>query len=316
MAAPRRTLTALFATVALGLAAGPVLADVFRYQDKQGNWVFTDRAPPAEQAHERVELDSRGADMPVVEVRRDPVPGGAQIIARNECLCPAQVAVWLTAADNLQGELAAQRALAVLPPGAEQTVMVLRARQTGAPMAFELQHGFILGDPAAEHRPDVPYLPPIGPASEFLVTQAAPDRITHVTPDSQHAIDIAMPEGSGVFAAREGTVVAVAYANFLGGVDAAKFVSKANQVRILHDDGTFAVYAHLAWDSIRVRPGQRVARGERIAASGNTGFTTGPHLHFVVLRNEGLKSVSIPVRFSNGRGGVVTPRTGQPLVNP
>jgi len=87
-------------------------------------------------------------------------------------------------------------------------------------------------------------------------------------------------------------------------------------VRVLHDDGTFAVYAHLAWDSIRVRPGQQVARGERIAASGNTGFTTGPHLHFVVLRNEGLKSVSVPVRFSNGRGGVVTPRTGQPLVNP
>lgn len=316
MAASRRTLTVVLATVGLGLATGPVPADVYRYQDEQGNWVFTDREPPAEQAHERVELDRRGADMPVVEVRRDPVPGGAQIIARNECLCPAQLAVWITAADNLQGELAAQRALAVLPPGAEQTVMVLRARQTGAPMSFELQHGFILGDPAAEHRPDVSYLPPIAPASEFLVTQAAPDRITHVTPDSQHAIDIAMPEGSGVFAAREGTVVAVAYANFLGGVDAAKFVSKANQVRILHDDGTFAVYAHLAWDSIRVRPGQRVARGERIAASGNTGFTTGPHLHFVVLRNEGLKSVSVPVRFSNGRGGVVTPRTGQPLVNP
>ncbi len=316
MAAARRALSPLLCCAVLGLTAESAPADVYRYQDEFGNWVFTDREPPAAQAHERVPLDSRSADMPVVDVRRDPVPGGAQIIARNECLCPAQVAVWVTAADNLQGELEANRALAVLPPGAEQTVMVLRAQQTAAPLSFELQHGFILGDPAAEHRPAVPYLPPIAPASEFLVTQAAPDRITHVTPDSQHAIDIAMPEGSGVFAAREGTVVAVAYANFLGGVDAAKFVSKANQVRVLHDDGTFAVYAHLAWDSIRVRPGQQVARGERIAASGNTGFTTGPHLHFVVLRNEGLKSVSVPVRFSNGRGGVVTPRTGQPLVNP
>lgn len=316
MAAPGRALTGFLSAAALGLACGPLLADVYRYQDERGNWVFTDREPPAAQAHERVQLDYRSAEMPVVEVRRDPVPGGAQIIARNECLCPAQVAVWVTGADNLEGELAANRATAVLPPGAEQTVMVLRARQTGAPMSFEMKHGFVLGDPAAKHRPEVAYLPPIAPASEFLVTQASPDRITHVTPDSQHAIDIAMPEGSGVFAAREGVVVAVAYANFLGGVDAAKFVSKANQVRILHDDGTFAVYAHLAWDSIRVRPGLRVARGERIAASGNTGFTTGPHLHFVVLRNDGLQSVSVPVRFSDGRGGVVTPRTGQLLVHP
>lgn len=316
MAASPRTLTGLLAAAVLGLAAGPALTDVYRYQDESGNWVFTDREPPAEQAHERVALDNGSAEMPVVMVRRNPVPGGAQIIARNECLCPAQVAVWITDADNLQGELEANRALAVLPAGAEQTVMVLRARQVGAPMSFELQHGFVLGDPAAEHLPEGAYLPPIAPASGFQVTQAYPQRVTHVTPDSEYAVDIAMPEGSGVFAAREGVVVAVAYANFLGGVDAAKFVSKANQVRILHDDGTFAIYAHLAWDSIRVRPGQRVARGERIAASGNTGFTTGPHLHFVVLRNEGLRSVSLPVRFSDGRGGVVTPRAGQPLVNP
>ncbi len=316
MAAARRALTGLVAATGLALVAGSVQADAYRYQDESGNWVFTDRPPPADQAHETVPLTKGGADMPMVDVRRKPVAGGAQIIARNECLCPAQVAVWLTAADNLQGELEANRSVAVLPAGAEQTLMVLRARQTGAPLSFELKHGFVLGDPAAEHRPELPYLPPIAPASEFLVTQAFPDQMTHATPDSRYAVDIAMPEGSGVFAAREGVVVAVAYANFLGGEDAAKFASKANQVRILHADGTFAIYAHLAWDSIRVRPGQRVARGERIAASGNTGFTTGPHLHFVVLRNEGLRSVALPVNFSDGRGGVVTPRTGQQLINP
>ena len=174
MAAARRALTGLVAATGLALVAGPAQADAYRYQDESGNWVFTDRPPPADQAHETVPLTTRGADMPMVDVRRKPVAGGAQIIARNECLCPAQVAVWLTAADNLQGELEANRSVAVLPAGAEQTLMVLRARQTGAPLSFELKHGFVLGDPAAEHRPELPYLPPIAPASEFLVTQAFP----------------------------------------------------------------------------------------------------------------------------------------------
>lgn len=312
MATARLALT----LTAIALLGFPAAADVYRYQDEQGNWVFTDRQPPATQAHERVTLNSGGAEMPVVDVRSEAQPGGVQIIARNECRCPAEVAVWVTEADNIAGGVDANRAVTVLPAGAEQTVMVLKARQTGAPMSYELQQGFVLGDPAAEHRPEAAYLPPIAPAAEFLVTQAFPDQVTHGTPDSRHAIDIAMPEGSGVFAARAGSVVAVAYANFRGGANAAQFASKANLVRILHDDGTFAIYAHLAWDSIRVRPGQRVARGERIAASGNTGFSTGPHLHFAVLRNEGLQSVSVPVRFSDGRGGLVVPRTGQALINP
>ena len=56
-------------------------------------------------------------------------------------------------------------------------------------------------------------------------------------------------------------------------------------VQILHEDGTIAVYAHLHWDSIRVRIGDHVSRGQYIANSGSTGFSSGPHLHFAVIRN-------------------------------
>ncbi|HSG66493.1 MAG TPA: M23 family metallopeptidase, partial [Gammaproteobacteria bacterium] len=69
-----------------------------------------------------------------------------------------------------------------------------------------------------------------------------------------------------------------------------------------------ALYAHLQWDSIRVEPGQRVARGELLARSGNTGFSTGPHLHFVVQRNRGGFVVSVPVEFAGADGGPVSPR--------
>jgi murein DD-endopeptidase MepM/ murein hydrolase activator NlpD len=56
-----------------------------------------------------------------------------------------------------------------------------------------------------------------------------------------------------------------------------------------------AIDGHLNWNTIRVTPGQHVTRGEYIADSGNTGFTTGPPLHFAVQRNRGGAIVSVRV---------------------
>jgi murein DD-endopeptidase MepM/ murein hydrolase activator NlpD len=121
-----------------------------------------------------------------------------------------------------------------------------------------------------------------------------------------------MPVGSAVHAAREGVVINVAHKFFRGGTTQ-EMRDEANFVQILHDDGTTAVYAHLQLDTVRVHPGQRVARGEFIANSGNTGYSSGPHLHFVVLRNAGLRSESVPVTFAGPGGTSLAPRTGQVL---
>jgi murein DD-endopeptidase MepM/ murein hydrolase activator NlpD len=59
-----------------------------------------------------------------------------------------------------------------------------------------------------------------------------------------------------------------------------------NFVRVLHDDGTMGVYLHLKQGSVSVE-GQRVMVGSALALSGNTGNSSGPHLHFVVQRNTG-----------------------------
>jgi murein DD-endopeptidase MepM/ murein hydrolase activator NlpD len=144
------------------------------------------------------------------------------------------------------------------------------------------------------------------------VSQAYPDHITHVTPDSLYAVDIALPDGTAVYAARAGTVINVRHDGFRGGT-VSVMSDQANLIEILHDDGTIAVYGHLHWDSIRVRIGQHVALGEYIADSGNTGFSSGPHLHFAVWRNAGGADISLPVQFAGPADTSVTPVTGMEL---
>ena len=64
------------------------------------------------------------------------------------------------------------------------------------------------------------------------------------------------------------------------------------------------LYAHLDANGVFVRPGQRVRRGQRLGLSGNTGFSTGPHLHFVIQANRGMRLESLPFRMF-GPGGVL-----------
>ncbi|MGB5690717.1 MAG: M23 family metallopeptidase, partial [Woeseiaceae bacterium] len=97
------------------------------------------------------------------------------------------------------------------------------------------------------------------------------------------------------------------------GPDADLYADLANIVRVLHDDGTFAVYAHLNWNSIRVNPGERVHAGQYIADSGNTGFSSGPHLHFAVQRNVGMFVESLPVTFRGPGDSSINPRSGMTL---
>ncbi|MDH3267085.1 MAG: M23 family metallopeptidase, partial [Gammaproteobacteria bacterium] len=113
--------------------------------------------------------------------------------------------------------------------------------------------------------------------------------------------------------ARDGIVFDVASNNFRNGQDIDRDGPAANVVRILHDDGTYAIYAHLNTNTIRVRPGDRVNRGDYIADSGNTGYSTGPHLHFAVVRNIGLRIQSVPVTFTGANAQSVTPASGQLL---
>jgi len=139
----------------------------------------------------------------------------------------------------------------------------------------------------------------------YRVTQGYNGKFSHQG-SNRFAIDWQMPEGTPVCAARGGLVVKVKDDSSIGGANI-KFDPFNNYVLIRHDDGTLGHYCHLKKGGVKVVPGQRVNPGDIIALSGNTGFSSGAHLHFCVFKTrDGKERESIPVKFHNGDGTEVT----------
>jgi murein DD-endopeptidase MepM/ murein hydrolase activator NlpD len=281
---------------------------LYKYQDADGVWVYTDRQPQGEQTYEEAELAQR-LEKAEVRLHQLNVDNGWLLIAENTYFAPVQIAYQLVKMQNLDSQTP-ERGTYVLPERSETELLTVGRGEVTGPSSFEYQFQYIPGDPSARHEPREPYRLPFAAASSFPVSQAYPERITHGDPSSEHAIDFVMPVGSGVYAARGGVVIDVASEFFGSGLDMSADGPRANVVRVLHGDGTMSLYAHLNWNSIRVVPGQRVQRGEYLADSGNTGFTTGPHLHFVVQRNSGGAIVSVPTQFEGPAGESITLLTG------
>lgn len=117
--------------------------------------------------------------------------------------------------------------------------------------------------------------------------------------NQQFAYDFEMPTGTGIYAVRSGIVISLE-ASFSDGTGRA---GEENQVSIQHDDGSVAQYIHLTTSGVLVELEQVVEQGELIGASGNSGNSTGPHLHFHVLERfcplHDTSCPTIPVSFKN-----------------
>ncbi len=302
------------AVVLLGLlgAATVQAQSLYKYRAPSGEWIFSDRPPPDGDAEEVRTLQPTLVQGSVV-VETSNTAEGALFVVNNRFHAPVELYLRFRQIRGYAYPDPDEPLRWVIPPQSERTLLTLVRDGTADTPATEYEYTYQIGDPRARHSPARPYRVPFSVASAFPVTQAYPDIVTHSTPDSYHAVDIAMPIGTDIVAARDGIVFDVSSDNFRAGMDRERDGPAANVVKILHDDGTWAIYAHLNWNSIRVRPGDRVARGEYIADSGNTGFSSGPHLHFAVLRNAGLMSESVPVRFEGANSAVVTPATGSVL---
>ncbi|MFE8938565.1 peptidoglycan DD-metalloendopeptidase family protein [Streptomyces sp. NPDC007872] len=102
-------------------------------------------------------------------------------------------------------------------------------------------------------------------------------------------VDFPVPTGTSVRAAADGRVVSAGWGGAYG-----------YQIVLRHDDGRYSQYAHLS--ALAVREGQRVGAGQRIARSGSTGNSSGPHLHFEIRTGPGYGSDIDPLAYLRARG--------------
>lgn len=286
---------------------------LYKYRGENGEWIYSDRKPADDGGVEVRRLES-SFEQPDFSVTHELVDGGIEFVAHNAFYAPIEVRLKFDVLRGMDQPDSNQTLRWVVEPRSDVQLLNLEIRPESEEAPYvEFRFEYMLGDPLAQHTAGDGYRAPFAAGVEFPITQAYPSTITHQSVDSRHAIDLAMPVGTDIVAARAGVVFDVAANNYRGGVDRERDAPAANIVRILHDDGTFALYAHLNWNSIRVKPGDRVRQGEYIADSGNTGFSSGPHLHFSVQKNAGLRIQSLPVWFKGIDANKVVPRTGDLL---
>lgn len=302
------------AVLALTVCAPAPAQTLYKYRDDKGNWVYTDRSPGDSEAVETRRLDP-GPKPASVEVVQERVDNEIRIIASNGLHAPVEIGMVINELSGVGSPRKKDDLRWVVAPRSKRILLTLPAVAGATYQRVEFEYDYMPGDPQAVHRAEDGYRAPFVAAANYPITQAYPDNVTHKGAHSEHAIDIAMPIGTDVLAARGGIVFDVIGTNFSGGTNKEKHLNGANIVRILHDDGTFAVYAHLNWDSIRVRTGERVRAGQYIADSGNTGFSSGPHLHFVVQRNAGMRIEAVPVMFGGPNSRSIVPATGDVLTS-
>ena len=293
-----RRLAAGIATAALLATAVADAGQVYRWTDAQGITHYGDRQPERDD----VEVSTIPVFVEPGAIARLRIESRGNVHyawADNRLAGPIEVMVHFVRRGNTSSQPALP-ARATVAAGGSTVVAVLGASDPRHAMEFELRMDSLPGNPSAAPR-DVEYRLPLA-VDGARIDQGYGGSFSHGDPENRHAVDFAAPIGTPVLAARGGTVMQVESGFDAAGLDREALGGRANFIRLLHEDGAMTLYAHLKPGGVLVRVGQRVSAGQQIGLSGNTGFSTGPHLHFVVQANRGMRLQSLPFRMGGPAG--------------
>ncbi|MBH1696837.1 MULTISPECIES: M23 family metallopeptidase [Stenotrophomonas] len=265
--------------------------------DWRQGWGLVSPAPPTPHAG-----SAEGA-APMARLRLQPVGTQWQARIDNGLAGPLQIELRAAPGRPVEG-LPLQ---SLIQGDSSLVVGHLPAPLDGRTLDLRLQS--VPGNPAAQAE-DVAYRLPFD-AARPRVDQAPQGRFSHDDEENRDAVDFALPEGTLVLAAREGTVMQIQDGFRGNGQDRERDGARANFIRVLHSDGSMALYGHLQAGGMRVRRGQAVGTGQPLGLSGNSGFSSAPHLHFVVQVNRGMGLRSVPARIFAEQGQLQFARQGE-----
>ena len=239
-------------------------------------------------------------------------------VARNRYLAPVVIKWTITATTNVRASsaLVGSTVLPAAPRPDGLGPWVLLAVLEQIDPAASYQRGFTFrgrfGDPTA--RPTAyAYALPFPRGSTFPVLQGFHGKFSH-RGSNEFAVDFDCPVATTVRAAREGVVIASnGIAVGAGSTPDYLDYKMTNFILVRHPDGTLGEYMHLAPSGVLVKPGARIARGQAIAVSGNTGFSSTPHLHFQVMTagGDGISARSFPFAFAVTQDTTEQPALGR-----
>jgi hypothetical protein len=233
-------------------------------------------------------------------------------LMENPKTYPITVTMNFTEMDNLMPEESLPHTRTLMP-GEKVDALHLNVSDETRPGRWHYTYQWTSGAAGSVPEMNYQYRLPYAPGSAFTVIQSFSGKFSH-SGDDEYCVDWAMPEGTAIFAARAGRVMNVR--SDQDGAGGREFFDKANYVRILHSDGTVGVYLHLRKDGVIVEEGDAVEEGSLIGYSGNTGFSSQPHLHFGVYRViDGKRQESLPVQFRSSSETGLSMIRGQSYAN-
>ena len=243
-------------------------AKVYFYTDSEGITHFTDSTEDAEEdgyaISEYEDLDEDHED----EVLLSYNSLTQEVMIENQLYSPISVILKVSNESAVETDIKFNEIFTV---EANSTQSLGHIYSFDPSADFSLTRQFSIGTPTSIEKSDTGELQ-IPFRGKFRVSQANGGTYSHRGPKNFYAIDVAMPIGTPIYAALDGTVTAVGYNATYG-----------NYVIITHHSGYKTLYGHMK--STACRKGNFVYTNTVIGYVGSTGMSTGPHLHFTVYKN-------------------------------
>lgn len=229
-----------------------------------------------------------------VEVFSEKTDSTINFYAKSPYFCHYTVQIRTEVFENMISSLSFPASIVIEPLTEKQFLVAVKPKPSTRSWKYKFQYRFDRGNLLSTHHDDAyAYLLPYKSTRSHKLVQGYFGKFSH---NETHALDFEMPVGTEIVAAREGIVFEVKEDSNEGGLNQ-EFIDKGNYIMIYHSDGTFGSYYHLKQNGAFVKSGQQVKRGERIGLSGNTGWSSAPHLHFEVLLPSSEKKLTVPTKF-------------------